>query len=131
MTAALSGLTPSLASLGRALNGTMRVSGLQIPLQDHHPFLAFFLLFTTQVYVQPRGVGQARGKGIPDATSAVLSGTLSADGRFIATGSVAKKIQGGGGGISCQFNFAVVNFAVGNFADTPRNIEVCRALRAR
>ena len=47
-------------------------------------------------------------------------------------------VRGGGGGISRQVKFAVVNFAVGNFAeapgfcvvnfaDTPRNGEVCRA----
>ena len=50
---------------------------------------------------------------------------------------------GGEGGISCQVKFAVVNFAVGNFAEprgfcvanftvvnfagTPRNVDVCRA----
>ena len=48
----------------------------------------------------------------------------------------------GGPGISCQVEFAVVNFAAGNFeeapgfcvgsfADTPRNVVVCRALQAR
>ena len=54
-------------------------------------------------------------------------------------GVVASK---GGGGISCQVKFAVVKFAaanlpeapgfcVANFADTPRNVVVCRALQAR
>ena len=39
--------------------------------------------------------------------------------------------RGGGRGISCQVNFAGVKFAAGNFAETPRNVVVCRALQTR
>ena len=51
-------------------------------------------------------------------------------------------VQEGGGGGACQVKFAVVNFAAGNFAEapgccvvnfaeTPRNVVVCRALQTR
>ena len=59
-----------------------------------------------------------------------------------STGVQGVRGGGGGGAMSWQVQFAVVNFAVGNlaeapgccvvnFADTPRNVVVYRALQAR
>ena len=76
--------------------------------------------------------GMHSRQGVPDAHTGLIE---------LRSQAGSATVQGGRGGISCQFKFAVVNFAAGNFTEAPgfcvvnfantsRSVVVRRALQA-